>query len=1311
MLKKRLPLSVAALLTCCAGLAQGWPSAYGGVMLQGFSWNSFSDTQWSNLAGQAGDMQGYIDLLWIPNAGQCQGTNQMGYSPYYFFPVGNNYTSSFGTLTDLRAMVTAMRNAGIGVIGDVVINHHNTSGWFSFPAETYNGTTYQLQSTDIVADDDDGAAATQAATQGVTLSSNNDSGDGWDGMRDLDHHSTNVQNYVKAYLSMLKNDLGYKGFRYDMVSGFDPSYIGIYNTYAAPEFSVGECWKNDDVIRAWIDGTKVNGTPTSAAFDFQFRYTIRNAINNNDWRKLNQANTGSQGWPLVSSSNNEGSYRQWAITFVENHDTQYRDPRNTNDPITTDTLAANAYMLAMPGTPCVFYPHWKDYKNEIKNMIAIRKMAGITNTSVPIVRTDNNRNYYVVSTQGTVVTLRAAVGPGAASYTNPSTSEKLVAEGHHYKYYLGQSNSLNKAWLTKPSGDYVGAFDVTAVKLSRSENFVLVYTTDGTDPIASSAQIADGGTIHVDQDMTVKIALYNTSTGRVNTSSMETRHYTVTPASTYSVTVYLKDPNDYLTGQGITPWSSVYCKIFDTSDNNNDTADKGIDITASYKMVDGVKYYYRTLESTDPDYHCNLLFNNGSWGNDNQISNLNSIVDVANGNEFFFEIYGGGGDSMLQARQISNPEEPQQTYTVTLYLKDPNAAGGFLDTNYSLDGTNGVRWNDVMCKIFSANGYTNDADNGVSILQNTKTVHGELFYYRTFEAAAPFSFGCIFWDGSGTWNSTHQTANINGVAATTQQPSAEYYYEITGMGTGNNPKLTVTNVTETYSQPEPTHTATVYFKLPSGHDWGNEINCYAWDDGSVVNESWPGPAAGTTTVDGVEYYYRTFTIPTSSYSVNVIFNNNNHGKQTVNITGVSQDTFVEFVDVQDDYGHYAVKDPSSSFTPHSATVFFKDPGWSSVYYYVWDNDGNQPFGGWAGREATKTVTINGDTWRYSVLLFDKPNRTFNVIFNNNSGTQTENITGITGDVYYQLKGDQDGENHEKVETVTPVFPTATVHFKQPESGWDNVRFHAWGSDGWVRNANGTALHDDWFNPAPLSVKYIDGEPWFYRTFVFHDDNSRVNMVIHNGNGTQTVDITNVTQDVYYTLSDNTDDSNHHYVDNAGDMTEVLTGIALKHHRFFLGLNATMPLEATVSGTHVCSPVVWTSSNEDIVTVTGGTPRPASNGPRRSAAVDGMMYGAAVNSGSEGGWAVITATVGDFSDQCDVFVDVTTGQAAVTAGEALVSVEDGRLVINSPRDTRAQLVSPDGRVRTVTVRAGVNTYDFTGPILLVKLENKTHKLRK
>ena len=420
---------LALLLTLHCSLftasAQGWPENYKGVMLQGFFWDSYNDSRWARLEKQADDLATTFDLVWVPQSGNCGGQS-MGYDDLYWF---DNYSSSFGDEEQLRSMIKTFKEKGIGTIADVVINHRkNVSNWVDFPKESYKGVTYQMTSTDICADDDDGDTKKWASSNGYSLSSNNDTGEGWGGMRDLDHKSENVQKIVKAYLDFLLNDLGYTGFRYDMVKGYSASYTKLYNESANPKFSVGECWDSSNTIKNWINGT----SKTSAAFDFQFRYTVRNAINNGDWTYLGKQNQGN--WPLVSNDYESGAYRQYAVTFVENHDTEKRS-NAAQDPIKRDTLAANAYLLAMPGTPCIFLTHWKAYKQEIANMAAVRKAVGISNTSNYVVA-DSNKDYYAVQVSGSNGKLLAVVGNKAANYTPESSGWKKAVSGYHYVYYV-----------------------------------------------------------------------------------------------------------------------------------------------------------------------------------------------------------------------------------------------------------------------------------------------------------------------------------------------------------------------------------------------------------------------------------------------------------------------------------------------------------------------------------------------------------------------------------------------------------------------------------------------------------------------------------------------------------------------------------------------------------------------------------------------------------------------------------------------------------------------------------------------------------
>jgi len=138
---KRIVTSFCALCFAVTMMAQGWPANYGGVMLQGFYWDSYSDSKWTTLEKQAKDLASVYDLIWIPQSGNCNGTS-MGYDDCYWFPGGTHYTSSFGNEEQLRSMINTFKGYGLGTIADVVINHRKSiSGWFGFPTETYKGVT------------------------------------------------------------------------------------------------------------------------------------------------------------------------------------------------------------------------------------------------------------------------------------------------------------------------------------------------------------------------------------------------------------------------------------------------------------------------------------------------------------------------------------------------------------------------------------------------------------------------------------------------------------------------------------------------------------------------------------------------------------------------------------------------------------------------------------------------------------------------------------------------------------------------------------------------------------------------------------------------------------------------------------------------------------------------------------------------------------------------------------------------------------------------------------------------------------------
>lgn len=578
IIMKKIYLTLIALLASINMFAQGWPANYSGVMLQGFSWDAYDYSQWTVLEKQADDMKGFIDLVWLPQSGKCiETTKVMGYKPYYYF----NQNSSFGTEAELRSLIAKFKANGIGAIADVVVNHRNTDGWFTFPAETYNGVTYKMLPTDICKNDDGGATATQAKKDGVSLSNNNDEGTDFGGCRDIDHKSENVQKIIKAYLKFLKEDIGYTGFRYDMVKGFSGTHVADYNDATGVKFSVGEYWDGNPSIINWINSTNKK----SAAFDFQFRYNVRDAVSAQNWSKLK------------SDINlmHDPTYRQYAITFVENHDMQYRSKDEPLDPLKRDTLAANAYMLAMPGTPCVFQPHWRAYKQEIKSMIEARKLAGITNMS-NYTNKMAQTSCFANETTGDKAKLIVVVGNNTKAYT-PSADYTQILEGYHYCYYL--SKSAETAWCNIPSGEYEAGFKAKLTAVSQNSNAKLVYTTDGTDPTAKSKQVATGNTINIDETCTLKVGLLSNGT----VTGIRTYNYTVKAFEPYTITIYAN-------ADQVTNWGSA---MYFYAWNSSETFTKawpGTAVTAT-KTLNGKKWYYMDFKIKSKDAIVNIIFNQG----------------------------------------------------------------------------------------------------------------------------------------------------------------------------------------------------------------------------------------------------------------------------------------------------------------------------------------------------------------------------------------------------------------------------------------------------------------------------------------------------------------------------------------------------------------------------------------------------------------------------------------------------------------------------------------------------------------------------
>jgi alpha-amylase len=88
-----------------------------------------------------------------------------------------------------------------------------------------------------------------------------------------------------------------------------------------------------------------------------------------------------------------------------------------------------AYILTHPGTPCVYWPHYFDWGNDlqskIKTLISLRKEKGITSTSPVSIQVADSSKYAAIINSS----LAVKIGPGD---WNPGSGWTLRASGNEW---------------------------------------------------------------------------------------------------------------------------------------------------------------------------------------------------------------------------------------------------------------------------------------------------------------------------------------------------------------------------------------------------------------------------------------------------------------------------------------------------------------------------------------------------------------------------------------------------------------------------------------------------------------------------------------------------------------------------------------------------------------------------------------------------------------------------------------------------------------------------------------------------------------
>jgi len=358
------------------------------ILFQAFDWNVHiqpAGQSWYDVldANKQAIKDAGIDVIWMPPPSNSAAPQ--GYLPRELYDLN----SAYGSQQELVDLIGNYHALDMKVISDIVINHRVGSS----DAVTFENPDWP---TFFITADDEGP---QFVNFPVDLSINGDyfpgtalKSDGSNGTfaaaRDLDHFNPAVRQEIIAWMSFLRNSIGFDGWRYDFVHGYDPIFNKEYNDATNPYFAVGELLESSRVqTNNWVNFTQ----QSSSAFDFNTKVSLQNAFRQNNLSFLRDFSGNAAGMIGINPAK--------SVTFLDNHDTglaQQCCGSNYVFPSDESSLRKGyAYILTHPGNPMVFWTHYFDTPSGVRSAIDeliviikdVRIFAG-TNMNIAEVRND-----------------------------------------------------------------------------------------------------------------------------------------------------------------------------------------------------------------------------------------------------------------------------------------------------------------------------------------------------------------------------------------------------------------------------------------------------------------------------------------------------------------------------------------------------------------------------------------------------------------------------------------------------------------------------------------------------------------------------------------------------------------------------------------------------------------------------------------------------------------------------------------------------------------------------------------------------------
>ncbi len=508
-------VSLLLLLSCITTKAQDED-----VLFQAFDWNvqnqpagqTWYDVviQNKNIIKDAG-----IDMIWMPPPSNSAAPQ--GYLPREL----NNLNSEYGTQAQLINLINQYHALDIKVLSDIVINHRVGTN----DAVTFTNPSWP---TFYITADDEGRNFVPGPVEfsingdyvpGTALKSDGSNGT-FAAARDLDHKNPAVRAEIIKWMRFLKNDIGFDGWRYDFVHGYDPIYNKEYNDATNPYFAVGELLESS---RVQTNNFVNFSQQSSSAFDFNTKVSLQNAIRDNNLSYLRDGQGRPSGMIGINPSK--------SVTFLDNHDTGFAQQCCGSGYVfpggETNLRKGYAYILTHPGNPAVFWTHFIDggagVRNAIKNLISARKSVRVHAASTISIAEARNDLYaaYIDGKSGTL-----AMKLGSGNWSPNGSGWVLKTSGTDYAVWTQGDNNTG-------GGETVAPFTVNFKKPSGWGNNINAYFFD------ASANVTLPGTSGWPGQQTTNI------------SGTQWYSYTITPqagTAAANIRVIFNDGNSNQTG-------------------------------------------------------------------------------------------------------------------------------------------------------------------------------------------------------------------------------------------------------------------------------------------------------------------------------------------------------------------------------------------------------------------------------------------------------------------------------------------------------------------------------------------------------------------------------------------------------------------------------------------------------------------------------------------------------------------------------------------------------------------------------------------